>query len=321
MLLAFLMLFIELALIRWLGANVLYLAYFSNIVLLGSFLGIGLGFLRASRTTTPLLPWAPLALTALLVATKLLAPKVGITGGTLIFLGLDTDGPPRWIVLPAIFICVAAVLACIGDGVARTFQQLKNLDAYNLDLIGSLLGSAGFALLSFLNGVPLVWGIIVAVGMFIVINPRTRPMLALTVVPLAVMLGILGSESFQKDVVWTPYYKTEAKPINGDAAKYGYEARVNGIPTWFQQRAVDNIDTYQMSYRRMAADEPGEMLIIGAGSGNDTSLALVNGATSVDAVEIDKRLLELGRRHPDRPYDDPRVDDAHQRRSGLHRAQ
>ena len=46
---AFLTLFIELALIRWLGANVLYLAYFSNVVLLGSFLGIGVGFLWASR--------------------------------------------------------------------------------------------------------------------------------------------------------------------------------------------------------------------------------------------------------------------------------
>ena len=31
--LCFLMLFVELALIRWLGGNVLYLAYFSNIVL------------------------------------------------------------------------------------------------------------------------------------------------------------------------------------------------------------------------------------------------------------------------------------------------
>ncbi len=39
--LCFLMLFVELALIRWLGGNILYLSYFSNIVLLGSFLGIG----------------------------------------------------------------------------------------------------------------------------------------------------------------------------------------------------------------------------------------------------------------------------------------
>ncbi|MDR2986774.1 MAG: hypothetical protein LBV34_18245 [Nocardiopsaceae bacterium] len=41
------MLFVELALIRWLGANIVYLSYYSNFVLLGSFLGIGLGFLRA----------------------------------------------------------------------------------------------------------------------------------------------------------------------------------------------------------------------------------------------------------------------------------
>ena len=40
-LLSFLLLFVELALIRWTGENVVYLSYFSNFVLLGSFLGIG----------------------------------------------------------------------------------------------------------------------------------------------------------------------------------------------------------------------------------------------------------------------------------------
>jgi hypothetical protein len=39
--------------IRWTGSNVLHLSYFSNFVLLGSFLGIGLGFLRA-RPVRPL---------------------------------------------------------------------------------------------------------------------------------------------------------------------------------------------------------------------------------------------------------------------------
>ena len=43
------MLFIELALIRWAAAYVVYLAYFTNFVLLASFLGIGLGFLRPAR--------------------------------------------------------------------------------------------------------------------------------------------------------------------------------------------------------------------------------------------------------------------------------
>ena len=53
-----LMLFLELALIRWLGANVVHLSYFSNFVLLGSFLGIGLGFL-ISRRGWSVLPAAP----------------------------------------------------------------------------------------------------------------------------------------------------------------------------------------------------------------------------------------------------------------------
>ena len=45
-----LMLFLELALIRWLGANVIHLSYFSNFVLLGSFLGIGAGFLISRKS-------------------------------------------------------------------------------------------------------------------------------------------------------------------------------------------------------------------------------------------------------------------------------
>lgn len=45
--LSFLSLFTELALIRWAGSNIVYLSYFSNFVLLASFLGLGLGFLLA----------------------------------------------------------------------------------------------------------------------------------------------------------------------------------------------------------------------------------------------------------------------------------
>ena len=44
---SFLMLFVELALIRWTSANNLYLVHLTNFVLLASFLGIGLGFLLA----------------------------------------------------------------------------------------------------------------------------------------------------------------------------------------------------------------------------------------------------------------------------------
>ena len=42
------MLFLELALIRLVSAHNVYVRYFTNFVLLASFLGIGLGFLRAN---------------------------------------------------------------------------------------------------------------------------------------------------------------------------------------------------------------------------------------------------------------------------------
>ena len=51
-----------------------------------------------------------------------------------------------------------------------------------------------------------------------------------------------------------------------------------------------------------------DVLVVGAGSGNDVAAALMSGARSVDAVEIDPVLYEIGKsKHPDRPYDDPRV--------------
>jgi hypothetical protein len=300
---AFLVLFIELVLIRWLGANVLYLAYFSNVVLLGSFLGIGVGFLWASRSTRSLYAAAPAALATLVVATRLLHVRVDIAGGDLIFFGLDTSGPPRWIVLPVVFVAVAVVMVCLGDGVARSFSRLGNLDAYQVDLVGGVLGVVAFAVLSALYTEPVVWGTIIAVGLAVAVRPRQRSAFVVVGVPLVVLVLVLGAESAQHDTTWTPYYKVHTRPI---ADTGGVVAEVNGIPTWLQFTAVGN-PLYETVYERFTAGSPGSVLIVGAGSGNDVAVALAHGATAVDAVEIDAHLLDLGRDHPDRPYDDARV--------------
>src|SRR5437763_15589101 len=62
--LSFLMLFLELALIRWSASNNIHLAYLTNFVLLASFLGIGAGFL-AARRRIELFPFAPVVLAVL----------------------------------------------------------------------------------------------------------------------------------------------------------------------------------------------------------------------------------------------------------------
>src|SRR6188472_2333701 len=98
-----LMLFLELALIRWSGAQVVHLAYFSNFVLLGSFLGIGLGFLRAAA---PNRPPRPMPLYSLIVLLGLIGfvsaypVTVDRSGKSLIFFSSGaTTGPPSWLML------------------------------------------------------------------------------------------------------------------------------------------------------------------------------------------------------------------------------
>src|SRR6202022_1235828 len=101
-LLSFLMLFVELALIRWTGSKVVYLSYFSNFVLLASFLGIGAGFLRA-RSATNLFPGAPVLLAAMVGFVVAFPVQINRSGSPLIFFGaLENSGTclPIWATLP-----------------------------------------------------------------------------------------------------------------------------------------------------------------------------------------------------------------------------
>jgi hypothetical protein len=70
------MLFVELALIRWTGANVIHLSYFSNFILLGSFLGIGLGFLIPAGRGRWVKRWAPVPLAVLVVLVRVFPVQV-----------------------------------------------------------------------------------------------------------------------------------------------------------------------------------------------------------------------------------------------------
>src|SRR5688572_10842408 len=58
---SFLILFLELAAIRWFPAHVLYLTFFTNAVLLAAFLGMSVGCLAADRRRC-YLRWTPLLL-------------------------------------------------------------------------------------------------------------------------------------------------------------------------------------------------------------------------------------------------------------------
>jgi Spermine/spermidine synthase domain len=301
-LLSFLMLFVELALIRWLGALVLYLSYFSNFVLLGSFLGIGIGFLRA-RSRVNLFPWAPVALALLILIVRVFPVQVNRAGNQLLFFGagqFHATGPPTWVALPCVFLAVAVVMATIGEGVARTFVLFRPLDAYRLDIGGSIVGIAAFSLLSFLDAKPVVWAVVVALVMLLLYGRRIG---LLQVAAALALVAMLWAESVSSTDIWSPYYR-----ISYGKAGNGYEINANGIPHQGIVPVSQLNKTYSLPYLRAPSNPLRNVLIIGAGTGNDVANALRKGARHIDAVEIDPELHQLGiRLNPDRPYQNPRV--------------
>ncbi|MEU7858150.1 spermidine synthase [Nonomuraea sp. NPDC049141] len=304
------MLFLELALIRWTGSNIVHLSYFTNFVLLGSFLGIGLGFLRVGRARRQ--PYySPVILFGLVFVVLTFPVTVDRnTEGVLYWTSLSTTGPPAWLILPVIFGAAALVLMGPAELVGRCFPELPRLEAYRYDLIGSLSGIALFTALSFLSAPPVFWGLVAAIAYGVLLVPRPRVIyLGLVTVPSLAVVGLLLAETLTAGAFWSPYYKVTYKQFLQLGVPVT-DISVNGIPHQQAVPAAARLQwerQYGLPYER-ASTPPKNVLIVGAGSGTDVAIALSKGAAHVDAVEIDPKLRELGGSlHPDRPYDDPRV--------------
>jgi spermidine synthase len=111
-------------------------------------------------------------------------------------------------------------------------------------------------------------------------------------------------DRYEAQQFWSPYYRIDFKQAD-------LSLSVNLI---YHQQMVsrnENFAAYALPHllNRDAGRPPfADVLIIGAGSGNDVSRALQWDAKHVDAVEIDPAIYRLGRTyHPDHPYWDQRV--------------
>ena len=303
------MLFLELALIRWLGANVVHLSYFSNFVLLGSFLGIGLGFL-ISRRSWSLLPAAPVILALLVIGTFLAPVTIDRAGDDVIyFTSLSTTGPPAWLVLPVIFVLVARVLAGPAEVVGRCFADLRPLTAYRWDLVGSLLGIG--AVHAAVVPARAVGG--VGRPRHDRLRPADRQLAAL---PGARGRGRDGRRAAGGDArprhLLVAVLQDHDRATGSSATRRLVDISVNGVPHQImRRRSGSSLRGAAVRPRRTSAspDNPlDNVLIIGAGSGSDVAIALSKGAQHIDAVDIDPRIMEIGvEKNPDHPYADPRV--------------
>jgi len=301
---SFLMLFVELALIRGTVATIVYLSFFTNLVLLASFLGIGLGFLRA-RGDRDHLAWAPVLLVGLLAFLLLFPVRIGPAVDRVPqLLGLgNVKALPEWVSVPVIFLGVVAIMAAIAERVGRLFSVFAPLEAYRLDVLGSIAGIVAFSALSFVDAGPLVWIVVIVAVFGVLLRTELSWFVAISLAVL-IALGVL-TWVVPRDV-WSPY-----QHVTYEATPDGRVAiRVNNRPHQSMSplaRLLADQPFYGYPYTHLPT-APRDVLIVGAGSGNDVALALANGARHVDAVEIDPVLQRLGSDlHPDHPYQDPRV--------------
>jgi hypothetical protein len=191
-------------------------------------------------------------------------------------------------------------------------DEHPRIEAYGWDIAGSLLGTVLFTASSMAGVPPWLWVAAVACGWSFLFE-RSWPRRLVTA---AAGLGFLAFAQSAHPWHWSPYYFIQ------------YAREPIGLRVWvnssFHQLALDF--TAQGDARAQAlmrekwgraygvyrdlhgGAPPAKVLVLGAGTGNDVVVALENGAREVVAVEIDPRILGLGRTHnPSRPYDRPGV--------------
>jgi hypothetical protein len=309
---------LELALIRWTGGQIRIIAYFSNMVLITAFLGMGLGI--ALGQTRPnlihfLLPVLAVLSAVLCFSDQLNLMKMTFPDPAISLWGVEGE-INAWgfvsatLVIVACFGMIGTVFLLAGIPAGWLFRHMPPLSAYSADLIGSLLGVLSASMVAAFDCGPGVW-LALGVVPFLWI---TRKPLSLVAGVTVVTLGMISSG----DAIFSPYNRIDVE----QSAQHhqNYDISVNRD---FHQQALDLSDTHltlepadaELYYARQVYDLPfmlkgvgGRALVVGAGTGNDVAAALRQGFSYVESVDIDSRLIELGRKlHPERPYANPGV--------------
>ena len=307
---SFLVLFLEIALIRWLPSNIRLLSFFSNFILLASFLGIGLGCLLADIRAR-LFAWFPIVLLAIVAGAAWFRLEVSVASTGAIYFSSGTSEDIHQVesvlLLPAIFFVVVALFTTVAQRMGREMSTLPSLAAYSWNLAGSLTGVVVLGVISWAELPPAVWfGIaaVVATPLLLSAEPGAPPSRRLAGVAgvLTLAATILVVVAISKNTLWSPYYKIVVTQQDDDIV-----VEVNNI---FHQ-SMAPLDQKEYFYQwpyAVFGDTFSNVLVLGAGSGSDVAAALHHGAQHVDAVEIDPTIIRLGRElHPDRPFSDPRV--------------
>jgi SAM-dependent methyltransferase len=307
---------LELALIRWSTGQVRAFAYFNNLVLVAAFLGTGLGVALARRRGG--LEHATLPALAVLSAVLAFAEPLGLVRLSFPDPSVHlwgAEGAPGLAILVrslaifgALVAAVVTVFVFAGAAVGARFGRLPALAAYRWDLAGSLLGVLSATAVAATGAGPAAW-LALGVAPFAWLSRRPLSIAAGAAVVLCGALSVRGA-------VFSPYNRIDLVTGSGDLRVDVNRDFHQYIHDLSNARVVKDAGLPGLLHLRYAYDLPfvvndrrGSALVVGAGTGNDVAAALRNRYGRVVSVDIDSRILEIGRRlHPEHPYQDPRVE-------------
>jgi spermidine synthase len=334
---SFAALYLEIMLIRWVSTEVRIFAYFQNLALIACFLGFGIGCFYARQRSSVV--FSILAMTTFVVLVQLqsavgawkglvnsLTSILSISsdfimwGGVFLNAGAETLVLLAWIAI-LVVICLLLLLIVVmippGQWVGCYLDAAPDpVSAYSANLLGSVAGIWVFAGLAFLSLPPVYWFCLAFVLLVIVGRAHPRFIaLGLAVAGGCVLLFHLGAAPNVR-VYWSPYQKLAVEDLGEQQYQInvnntGYMAIANTTPEFMARhpaiaRRYRDYSSYDAPFRFVGRRD--DVLIVGAGAGNDAAAALRNGAGEVDTVDIDPVIYWLGETlHPARPYESPHV--------------
>lgn len=221
------------------------------------------------------------------------------------------------------FFTTAFVFLPIGKVIGKKMMIFQPLPAYSINILGSLAGIFTFCILSFLHVPPFFWFLIAIAIIFPFLQKESKRVyyfsLLITVVTLSFLFMI------RDRAYWSPYYKITLRPTpcsnrsSGEGVPLGYLLNINNKShmtienlsrEYFREFPECYKDEYKYNKYNLIYNliQPKDVLIVGAGGGNDVAAALRNGVSHIDAVEIDPLIYNLGKTfHPEKPYDSSKV--------------
>ena len=304
-------LYLELAIIRMHSSFFQMFAFFKNFSLLSCLLGLGVGYLFGYKkiyslkwvfpfmTVQILLMYflknTPFALFIQNPITERLAMGQGFVEGFFQFFIVYS-----FIVL--IFIFNAMTFVPLGHLVSNLMYSQKKLQSYSSNLLGSIAGIVVFALMSIYWTGPSLWFLL---GFIILIFFQKKNYLNIifsgSSLFILLLIFLIPKDSNEKNI-YSPYQLISVI-YEEDTVK-----RVKASNLFFQTPySLDKLDTSYFLPFKASNEVPKKILIVGSGTGNDTAAAISSGVESIDAVEIDPVIIDLGKYHPNKPYEDQKV--------------